>query len=79
MAGVMLKQHSIDSSINQLNFVERENVTSSFVGGRAGFPSCFVKSPKGQNECTTDIPAIPGDNLAYVVACLQFLDSSLGG
>ncbi len=29
-------------------------------------------------ECKTDIPAIPGDDLACGVACLQFMNSSVG-
>jgi hypothetical protein len=42
----------------------------------AGFPFKLAKSqdPMGQMkfECTTDIPAIPGDDLAYVVAFCRF-------
>jgi hypothetical protein len=64
-----------------LNFDERKVVTASFIGACAGFLFFFVKSqdPKGQMkfERTPDIPAIAGDGLAYGVACLQFLDSSL--
>ncbi len=41
---------------------------------------CDEPRSKGQmkfEERLPDIPAIAGDDIAYGVACLQFLDSSL--
>jgi hypothetical protein len=72
MAGIMLKRHSIDSSIASLIFVVRKNVITSFWG------ALHVSLPKGKMkfESKPDIPEIAGDGLAYFVACLQFLDSS---
>jgi hypothetical protein len=66
---------------HQWNFVERKLVTALCVGGSAGFLFSFCEEPssKGQMkfERLPDIPAIAGDGIAYGVACLQFLDSSL--
>jgi hypothetical protein len=64
---------------HQWNFVERELVTASFVGGRASFLYFFCEEPrpKGQMkfERLPDIPAIAlpiiataGDGIAYGVA-----------
>jgi hypothetical protein len=70
----MLKQHSIDSFTESIDFVERKVVTASFVGGRAVILFVFVKSqdPKGKMkvERTPDIPVIEGDGITYGVACL---------
>ncbi len=60
---------------------ERKLVTASFVGGSAGF--FFYEEPRSKGQLKfkllPDIPAITGDGIAYGVACLQFLDSSLEG
>ncbi len=78
-AGVMLKQHSIDSST--AIFVERKNVTPYLLGAAAGQPVSyfvFVKSqnPKGKmkfEQTPADTPVIAG--ITYGVAALWLVCS----
>jgi hypothetical protein len=77
-AGVMLKQHSMDSSTASIEFRSEKTVTA---WGPNRFPIFFGEEPRSKGpmkfERTPNIPAIAGDSLAYGVACLQLLDSSL--
>jgi hypothetical protein len=74
-AGVMLKQHSIDSPT--AIFIERKNVTPYVLGAARPPPVSyifFVKSqdPKGKMkfERMPDTPVIAGDGITYGVACM---------
>jgi hypothetical protein len=59
----------------------RENLKLPYALGAVQGFYFFCEEPrsKGQMkfEQLPDIPAIAGDGIAYGVACLQFLDSSL--
>ncbi len=73
--GVMLKQHSIDSST--VISVERKNVTPFVLGAAAGPPVSYFVLVKSQDpmgkmkfERTADTPVIAGDGITYGVACL---------
>ncbi len=77
----MLEQHSIHSSTVSNDFCWKKdcNCLGADWAVQVYFFFCEEPRSRGPNEFeqTQDILAIAGDGLAYGVACLQFLDSSL--